>query len=53
MGAQMQEKKKQIVNMSLMTGVSNPEKHYEVDGNSIEKKRNEILQEFKVKMINN
>lgn len=48
-----QEKKKQIVNMSLMTGVSNPEKHYEVDGNSIEKKRNEILQEFKVKMINN
>ena len=47
------EKKKQIVNMSLMTGVSNPEKHYEVDGNSIEKKRNEILQEFKVKMINN
>ncbi len=47
------EKNKEILNMSFMTGVNNPEKYYAVDVNSIEKKRNEILNEFNVKMNNN
>ncbi|APU10920.1 hypothetical protein A5M85_11685 [Cellulophaga lytica] len=41
---------KEIMNMSLLTGVSNPEEYYKVDEELIEKKRNEILVDLGVKI---
>ncbi len=41
---------KQIMNMSLSTGVANPEEYYKVDEELIAKKRDEILSELNVKI---
>ncbi|WP_397362270.1 hypothetical protein [Olleya sp. R77988] len=44
------KKEKEIFNMSLTTGVNNPEEYYKVDETSIMKKRVEILKEWNVKI---
>ncbi|TXN37742.1 HNH endonuclease [Flagellimonas hymeniacidonis] len=42
--------KKEIMNMSLSTGVKNPEEYYKVDEELIAETRNEILESFNVKI---
>jgi hypothetical protein len=41
---------KKIMNMSMMTGVSNPHEYYKIDEEMLEKKRLEILEDFKIRM---
>lgn len=42
--------KKEIMNMSLLTGVKNPSEYYKVDDVLIAETRNEILESFNVKI---
>ncbi|WP_201770751.1 hypothetical protein [Nonlabens tegetincola] len=41
---------KEIMNMSLSTGVNNPDEYYKVDEELIAETRNEILESFNVKI---